>query len=119
MTDILVRYNSLKCRQSNISTLVKYSWPFIGLKSIMGSNSAFHILSSQYQGDKGRRINLVDIKYSPEMESRQSEFELLPKFHGATEVRCYANESLTCHRAKSNRIMFVCRESLRFDRSVP
>lgn len=36
-TDILVWPNSLKCRQSNI--VLKYSWPFIGLKSIMANNS--------------------------------------------------------------------------------
>lgn len=35
VTDLMVRNNSLKCRQSNSSALVKYSWAFIGLKSLM------------------------------------------------------------------------------------
>lgn len=65
MTDILVCCNGLKCRQSNSSTLVKYSWPFIGLKSIMDNNSAFHIQNNTRE-TKGRRINLVDIKHSPD-----------------------------------------------------
>lgn len=40
VTDILGCY-SLKCRQSNSSAVVKYSWPFTGLKSIMDNSNAY------------------------------------------------------------------------------